>query len=86
MRAGGGRGLTGSTEIVFGSQGPASQRLLVAFSPDDVFMSCVRFSPFYRTKEKLSLSSVTYSNTIEPAKCFCRFDLTGTCNDDDCRW
>lgn len=45
-----------------------------------------RFSPYYRTKEKLSLSSVTYSNTIEPAKCFCRFDLTGTCNDDDCRW
>lgn len=46
----------------------------------------LRFSPYYRTKEKLSLSSVTYSNAIEPAKCFCRFDLTGTCNDDDCRW
>lgn len=47
---------------------------------------CSRFSPYYRTKEKLSLSSVTYSNAVEPAKCFCRFDLTGTCNDDDCRW
>ncbi|XP_036963341.1 zinc finger C3H1 domain-containing protein-like isoform X1 [Acanthopagrus latus] len=46
----------------------------------------LRFSPYYRTKEKLSLSSVTYSNTIEPTKCFCRFDLTGTCNDDHCRW
>lgn len=47
---------------------------------------CLRFSPYYRTKEKLSLRSVTYSNTIDPMKCFCRFDLTGTCNDDDCRW
>ncbi|XP_044211807.1 zinc finger C3H1 domain-containing protein-like isoform X3 [Thunnus albacares] len=54
-------------------------------SPLLVFRS-YRFSPYYRTKEKLSLSSVTYSNTIEPKKCFCRFDLTGTCNDDDCRW
>ncbi|CAB1414938.1 unnamed protein product [Pleuronectes platessa] len=54
-------------------------------SPLLVFKS-YRFSPYYRTKEKLSLSSVTYSNAIEPRKCFCRFDLTGTCNDDDCRW
>ncbi|XP_026883389.2 zinc finger C3H1 domain-containing protein, partial [Electrophorus electricus] len=45
-----------------------------------------RFSPYFRTKEKLSLSSVTYSNVIEPKKCFCRFDLTGTCNDDECQW
>ncbi|KAG7217678.1 hypothetical protein INR49_021247 [Caranx melampygus] len=54
-------------------------------SPLLVFKS-YRFSPYYRTKEKLSLSSVTYSNTLEPRKCFCRFDLTGTCNDDGCRW
>ncbi|CAL8358848.1 unnamed protein product [Lota lota] len=45
-----------------------------------------RFSPYYRTKEKLSLSSVTYSNTVEAKTSFCRFDLTGTCNDDDCQW
>ncbi|XP_058622933.1 zinc finger C3H1 domain-containing protein isoform X2 [Onychostoma macrolepis] len=54
-------------------------------SPLLVFKS-YRFSPYYRTKEKLSLRSVTYSNAIEPKKCFCRFDLTGTCNDDDCAW
>ncbi|KAG7468900.1 zinc finger C3H1 domain-containing [Solea senegalensis] len=54
-------------------------------SPLLVFRS-YRFSPYYRTKEKLSLSSVSYSNTIQPRKFFCRFDLTGTCNDDDCRW
>lgn len=46
----------------------------------------LRFSPYYRTKEKLPLSSVSYSNMIEPDQCFCRFDLTGTCNDDDCQW
>ncbi|KAG7454687.1 hypothetical protein MATL_G00262480 [Megalops atlanticus] len=54
-------------------------------SPLLVFKS-YRFSPYFRTKEKLSLSSVSYSNIIEPEKCFCRFDLTGTCNDDDCPW
>ncbi|XP_044612343.2 zinc finger C3H1 domain-containing protein isoform X1 [Equus asinus] len=54
-------------------------------SPLLVFKS-YRFSPYYRTKEKLPLSSVSYSNMVEPDQCFCRFDLTGTCNDDDCQW
>ncbi|XP_041110168.1 zinc finger C3H1 domain-containing protein-like isoform X2 [Polyodon spathula] len=54
-------------------------------SPLLVFKS-YRFSPYFRTKEKLYLSSASYSNIIEPKKCFCRFDLTGTCNDDDCQW
>ncbi|XP_061223979.1 zinc finger C3H1 domain-containing protein isoform X2 [Neopsephotus bourkii] len=54
-------------------------------SPLLVFKS-YRFSPYFRTKEKLFLSSLTYSNMIEPKQCFCRFDLTGTCNDDHCRW
>ncbi|XP_015747041.1 zinc finger C3H1 domain-containing protein isoform X1 [Python bivittatus] len=54
-------------------------------SPLLVFKS-YRFSPYFRTKEKLYLSSVSYSNRIEPKQCFCRFDLTGTCNDDDCQW
>nr|XP_046251308.1 zinc finger C3H1 domain-containing protein-like isoform X2 [Scatophagus argus] len=71
------------------SQSGSSELKPVPFGPYHspllVFKS-YRFSPYYRTKEKLSLSSVTYSNTIEPRKCFCRFDLTGTCNDDDCRW
>nr|XP_020471448.1 zinc finger C3H1 domain-containing protein [Monopterus albus] len=69
---------SGSTELKPVPFGPYHSPLLVFKS--------YRFSPYYRTKEKLSLSSVTYSNTIEPKKCFCRFDLTGTCNDDDCRW
>ncbi|XP_067855540.1 zinc finger C3H1 domain-containing protein [Heptranchias perlo] len=54
-------------------------------SPLLVFKS-YRFSPYFRNKEKLLISSVSYSNLIEPKQCFCRFDLTGTCNDDDCQW
>ncbi|XP_051975126.1 zinc finger C3H1 domain-containing protein isoform X1 [Xyrauchen texanus] len=64
---------------------PKSEPLGPYHSPLLVFKS-YRFSPYYRTKEKLSLRSVTYSNVIEPKKCFCRFDLTGTCNADDCPW
>ncbi|XP_017297244.1 zinc finger C3H1 domain-containing protein isoform X3 [Kryptolebias marmoratus] len=76
-------------EVEPASQSVVSELKPVSFevyrSPLRVFKS-YRFSPYYRTKEKLSLSSVTFSNTIEPNKCFCRFDLTGTCNDDGCRW
>ncbi|CAJ0933615.1 unnamed protein product [Ranitomeya imitator] len=54
-------------------------------SPLLVFKS-YRFSTYFRTKEKLPLSSVSYSNMIEPKTFFCRFDLTGTCNDDECQW
>ncbi|XP_062913789.1 zinc finger C3H1 domain-containing protein [Mobula hypostoma] len=54
-------------------------------SPLLVFRS-YRFSPYFRNKEKLLISSVSYSNLIDPKQCFCRFDLTGTCNDDDCQW
>lgn len=64
----------------------AEQMILFTDCVVEFKLVSVRFSPYYRTKEKLPLSSVTYSNTIEPRKCFCRFDLTGTCNDDDCRW
>ncbi|KAM4553251.1 zinc finger C3H1 domain-containing protein [Fundulus diaphanus] len=76
-------------ELEAGSQPVVSELKPVSFEPYHspllVFRS-YRFSPYYRTKEKFSLSSVTYSNAIEPNKCFCRFDLTGTCNDDGCRW
>ncbi|XP_032894069.1 zinc finger C3H1 domain-containing protein isoform X2 [Amblyraja radiata] len=54
-------------------------------SPLLVFKS-YRFSPYFRNKEKLLISSASYSNLIDPKQCFCRFDLTGTCNADDCQW
>uniref|UniRef100_A0A4X2KHN1 Zinc finger C3H1-type containing n=1 Tax=Vombatus ursinus TaxID=29139 RepID=A0A4X2KHN1_VOMUR len=70
------------SEKVFRGQVGYSLFLKVKFC----FLKCFLFSPFFRTKEKLYLSSVSYSNMIEPKQCFCRFDLTGTCNDDDCQW
>ncbi|XP_034390023.1 zinc finger C3H1 domain-containing protein-like isoform X2 [Cyclopterus lumpus] len=69
---------SGSSELKPVPYGPYHSPLLVFRS--------YRFSPYYRTKEKLSLSSVSYSNSIEGRRTFCRFDLTGTCNDDECRW
>ncbi|KAK9516050.1 hypothetical protein VZT92_024012 [Zoarces viviparus] len=68
----------GSSELKPVPYGPYHSPLLVFRS--------YRFSPYYRTKEKLSLSSVSFSNAIEARRSFCRFDLTGTCNDDECRW
>ncbi|XP_071135689.1 zinc finger C3H1 domain-containing protein-like [Mytilus edulis] len=43
-----------------------------------------RFSPYYRIKEKMSLSSPTVANKINPKKMLCRFDILGTCHDEDC--
>ncbi|KAK3098463.1 hypothetical protein FSP39_019720 [Pinctada imbricata] len=43
-----------------------------------------RFSPYYRTKAKLTLSSKTYANKLNPRKVLCRFDLQGTCHDEKC--
>ncbi|XP_070577980.1 zinc finger C3H1 domain-containing protein-like [Ptychodera flava] len=54
-------------------------------SPLQLFKS-YRFNPYYRTKAKLSLSSVTFSNKINPHRIMCRFDIKGTCNDEGCRW
>ncbi|CAH1799117.1 unnamed protein product [Owenia fusiformis] len=45
-----------------------------------------RFSVYFRTKEKCSISSSRYSHGIEPHIRLCRFDLNGSCNDDTCPW
>ncbi|XP_061435003.1 zinc finger C3H1 domain-containing protein-like [Lethenteron reissneri] len=45
-----------------------------------------RFSTYFRTKEQLLLSSPSFSNKVEPRWSFCHFELTGTCNDEDCPW
>ncbi|XP_019634035.1 PREDICTED: zinc finger C3H1 domain-containing protein-like [Branchiostoma belcheri] len=45
-----------------------------------------RFNPYYRTKSKLPLTSATFSHKVNPHQVVCRFQLTGTCNDQDCRW
>ncbi|XP_071115471.1 zinc finger C3H1 domain-containing protein-like [Haliotis cracherodii] len=43
-----------------------------------------RFSPYYRTKSNKTISSITYSNKINPRKILCTYDLHGRCNDDKC--
>ncbi|XP_078335066.1 zinc finger C3H1 domain-containing protein-like isoform X2 [Crassostrea virginica] len=43
-----------------------------------------RFSPYFRTKNKLSLSSVTFSNKLNVNRVLCKYDLQGTCNDEEC--
>ncbi|XP_052087400.1 zinc finger C3H1 domain-containing protein-like [Mytilus californianus] len=43
-----------------------------------------RFSPYFRIKEKMSLSSPTVANKINPKKMLCRFDILGTCHDEEC--
>ncbi|KAI8489441.1 Zinc finger C3H1 domain-containing protein [Branchiostoma belcheri] len=53
------------------------------------YSSCLlnfRFNPYYRTKSKLPLTSATFSHKVNPHQVVCRFQLTGTCNDQDCRW
>lgn len=44
-----------------------------------------RLSPYFRLREELSLSSLTYTNKVHPMCPFCKYDLKGVCNDEDCR-
>ncbi|KAK3578434.1 hypothetical protein CHS0354_037400 [Potamilus streckersoni] len=44
-----------------------------------------RFSPYFRTRENLSLSSITFCNKILPKKMLCHFDIQGTCHDENCK-
>eukprot|EP01119_Soliformovum_irregulare_P021921 TRINITY_DN7386_c0_g1_i2.p1 TRINITY_DN7386_c0_g1~~TRINITY_DN7386_c0_g1_i2.p1 ORF type:complete len:1080 (+),score=392.46 TRINITY_DN7386_c0_g1_i2:12-3251(+) len=43
-----------------------------------------RLTPGFLSKEKIT--SLTWSNKIDPDRQFCRFDLHGTCNDEECGW
>lgn len=43
-----------------------------------------RFSPFFRTKENMSLTCPSFSHKLHPRKRVCNYDLLGTCNDQEC--
>ena len=43
-------------------------------------------SPYFRTEGGFSLSSLTFSNKINPRWPLCNFDLQGKCNDEDCKF
>lgn len=43
-----------------------------------------RLSPNFSSSAKAPLSSITYSNKLDPNRIMCRFELTGTCSDSNC--
>ncbi|XP_071807170.1 zinc finger C3H1 domain-containing protein-like [Asterias amurensis] len=45
-----------------------------------------RLSPFFVKEAKLSRLSPSFSHKLDPMKVLCKFELNGTCNDDDCLW
>ena len=45
-----------------------------------------RLSPYFRIEGGFSLTSLTFSNKLNPVWPLCNFDLQGKCNDEDCRF
>ncbi|KAL9984828.1 hypothetical protein ACROYT_G007164 [Oculina patagonica] len=45
-----------------------------------------RLSPYFRIQGGYSLTSLTFSNKLNPFWPLCNFDLQGKCNDEDCRF
>lgn len=43
-----------------------------------------RLTTYFRTMDKFDISSPTFSHKIDPHKIFCRFELRGVCNDEQC--
>ncbi|XP_076323950.1 zinc finger C3H1 domain-containing protein-like isoform X2 [Tachypleus tridentatus] len=69
---------TGNSErLKLGSNG-------VHYSSPLVHMKSYRLNPHFSTHMFQECSSSTYSNQINPLTHLCRFDLLGTCNDDQC--
>ena len=61
-----------------------SLRRYQPYSSPLLFFRSYRLSPHYRTNEKLSLSSLSHSNKIDPMKIMCKFDVFGKCADPLC--
>ncbi|CAH1251111.1 ZFC3H1 [Branchiostoma lanceolatum] len=74
------------------TSGPTDQSDDLLPLPLRPYSSCLlnfrsyRFNPYFRTKSKLPLTSATFGHKVNPQQVVCRFHLTGTCNDGDCRW
>ena len=47
-------------------------------------LSSYRLNPNYRNNEKLTLTSLSYSNKIDPMKIMCKFDMFGKCGNPHC--
>ncbi|KAK7500147.1 hypothetical protein BaRGS_00008694 [Batillaria attramentaria] len=58
----------------------------LAYTSPLLHFKAYRFSPYYRTKENLTISSASFSHKLNPNRILCRYDLSGTCNDQHCSW
>ena len=47
-------------------------------------LSSYRLNPNYRTYGKLSLSSLSHSNKVDPMKIWCKYEVFGKCSDPQC--
>ena len=47
-------------------------------------LSSYRLNPNYRTHGKLSLSSLSHSNKVDPMKIWCKYEVFGKCSDPQC--
>ena len=74
---------TGGTSSSKGGEFPSKDSYRPYSSPL-LMLQSYRLSPLYRTQAKLPLSSLTYSNKINPQKIMCKFELLGVCNDRKC--
>lgn len=45
-----------------------------------------RLSPYFRIEGGFSLTSLSFSNKLNPVWPLCNFDLQGKCNDEDCKF
>lgn len=45
-----------------------------------------RLSPYFRIQGGYSITSLTFSNKLNPRWPLCNFDLQGKCNDEDCKF
>ena len=51
-----------------------------------LFLPSYRLNPHFRTNERLSLSSLSHSNKIDPMKMWCKYEVFGRCSNPQCTW
>lgn len=76
-----------SSHVSSGETAEQSSGQLQRFKPYSsplLSLSSYRLNPNYRTQEKLSLSSLSHSNKINPMKIWCKFEIFGKCENPQC--
>ncbi|XP_068711250.1 zinc finger C3H1 domain-containing protein-like isoform X2 [Montipora foliosa] len=76
----------GSTSVVKKDEEDGISCPLKQYGSPLLYFKSYRLSPYFRTEGGFSLSSLTFSNKINPRWPLCNFDLQGKCNDEDCKF